>query len=191
MPDQVLPSQAMVGQAVLGQAVLGHAVQSQAAKQCAASTLSEAISAMNVSSVNKVKNLNMKEVARIKDMEKNSAMEENTDTSITKNELERKLLCQRKVLVTAALAMLWWRKCLVKQWFLLLHPAYQWCSVTLSVSETNHEKCLNNSIRAISVKSEAASALASVGHVSTWSVYCQIEPSLICLTNHILAVRNL
>ena len=51
------------------------------------------------------------------------------------------------------------------------------CSFTFSVDESSHEKCLNNSSRAISVKEEAASQLASVSLASISHDVCVCFPT--------------
>ena len=84
---------------------------------------------------------------------------------------------ERKELVRAALVMLMWREFLARQRHLLLCQSFVGCSVTVTpgVYAISHCKCLNNTVRAISVKLDAANVLASVGLVFTQPCLCVLS----------------
>ena len=84
---------------------------------------------------------------------------------------------RREKLRKAAHVLVMWKKFLGMQVLASArHHAYTGCVVKLSEDKIISSKCLNETRRAVFVKLEAATLLASVGPPSTWLV-CYLEPS--------------
>ena len=145
-----------------GQAVPGHAPPGHDEHGHAVTVIAE-------------QNLSMKDAAMIASMQQeeiadmNNTVKELNSTSgmqLNKVRVNKLSTSERKQLVRAGIVMLMWKKFLARESQLILYLALAdyslgGCSVTLSVDDNNHCKCLNNNSRATSVKLKAANLLTS------------------------------